>query len=116
MAGQDARALCAGYVACVASARKVFAGGVGATPAARRNPELRLQVGEGVSAGGNSGLHLAFGDCITDTNEHENNYHLIFDKNQCGGKSVFFMRCRHGVEDRSLSQAIGRSVGRLIRF
>ena len=60
----------------VAPAWQVIGRRFSTTATARGNTQLTLKVGQCGSACSNGRLDLTLGDGITDTNKHENNYHL----------------------------------------
>jgi len=77
-----AQAVFTGSMIGIAAAGQVFGNRLGATAATSRNPKLGLQVRQRTSPFRNSGTDMAFGDCVADTNEHENNYHPAPGKKQ----------------------------------
>ena len=61
----------------IAATRQIFGRRLGAAAAAGRHTQLSLEIGQGVGTLGYGRLNLPFSDGVTDTNEHENNYHPI---------------------------------------
>jgi hypothetical protein len=61
-----------------ASARQIFDRGGGTAAATRGDAQLELEIVERSGAGVHGGADLAFGDGVTYTNVHENNYRELF--------------------------------------
>jgi hypothetical protein len=65
-----------------ATGRQIFGRSGRATTTTCRDPKLLSEVGHCERTTRYCGLDLTLVDCIADTNEHENNYHLERKKNQ----------------------------------